>query len=57
MTAYIVTIETRIRVELDQLDDATRRDLYDNYEPALLPANYVSADYLDGSITYEKEEN
>ena len=55
MTAYIVTIETRIRVELDQLDDATRQDLYDNYEPALLPANYMSADYLDGSITYEPE--
>lgn len=57
MTAYIVTIETRIRVELDQLDNATREDLYNNYEPAMLPANYVSADYIEGSISYEKEVN
>ncbi len=55
MAAYIVTIETRIRVELDELDDATRKDLYDNYEPAMLPANYESADYIDGSISYEEE--
>ncbi len=55
MTAYIITIETQLRVELDELDDATRKHLFDNYQTATLPAPYEDAEFLGGQITYEEE--
>lgn len=56
MEKYTVTIVTRYEVELPNLDDDTRKYIYDNYESASLPVEYQDAEYLDGSITYEKSE-
>ncbi len=55
MTAYIVTIETQLRIELDNLDDATRKHLFDNYQTATLPEPFGDAEFIGGQITYEEE--
>jgi len=55
MSAYIITIETQIRVELADLDDATRKHLSDNYQTASLPDAYSDAEFIGGQITYQKE--
>ncbi len=53
-----ITIVTTYKVEMDEFNDSIQKHITDEYEPAMLPVEYQDdAEFLDGSITYEVEEN
>jgi hypothetical protein len=53
-----ITIVTTYKVEMDEFNDTIQKHITDNYEAASLPDEYQDeAEYLDGSITYEVEED
>jgi len=57
---YQITIVTTYAVDIPNLDDNTRKYIYDNFHHAYLPEEYETAEdleFVDGSITYEEVEN
>tara|TARA_B110000503_G_C7029326_1_gene363299 strand:- start:597 stop:770 length:174 start_codon:yes stop_codon:yes gene_type:complete len=57
MKTYTVTITTRYKMDLDNLEDC-RREISEGYElatlPAFIPEN--SIEFLESDITYEEQD-
>lgn len=52
-----ITIVSTYKIEVDEFNDSIQKHITDEYEAAMLPAEYQDeAEFLDGSITYEVEE-
>jgi hypothetical protein len=52
-----ITIVSTYKIEVDEFNDSVQKYITDEYEAAMLPAEYQDeAEFLDGSITYEVEE-
>ena len=55
-TKHEITIQARYLVELDNLDEETRKAISDGYELPVLPS-FIPSDnieYLDGFIKYDE---
>ncbi len=49
-----ITITSTYEVEVDEFNDSIQKHITDEYEAAMLPAEYQDeAEFLDGSVTYE----
>jgi len=53
-----ITIVSTYEVEMDEFNDTIQKHITDDYEAAMLPAEYQDdAEYLEGSVTYEVSED